>query len=60
MMPIPAEPGPIIRIMFAMGISRITFMMNGASLPHPKLMSAIDLIASRVAPALREGVASAA
>ena len=42
------------------GISRITFMMNGASLPHPKLMSAIDLIASRVAPALREGVASAA
>ena len=42
------------------GISRITFMMNGASLPHPKLMSAIDLIASRVAPVLREGVASAA
>src|SRR5438034_9437191 len=42
------------------GLSRITFMMNGASLPHPKLMSAIDLIASRVAPALREGVASAA
>ena len=42
------------------GISRITFMMNGASLPHPKLMSAIDLIASRVAPVLREAVASAA
>src|SRR5713101_1702737 len=42
------------------GISRITFMMNGASLPHLKLMSAIDLIASRVAPVLREGVASAA
>jgi probable LLM family oxidoreductase len=42
------------------GISRITFMMNGASLPHAKLMSAIDLIASRVAPVLRDGVASAA
>ena len=42
------------------GISRITFMMNGASLPHQKLISAIDLIASRVAPVLREKVASAA
>jgi probable LLM family oxidoreductase len=42
------------------GISRITFMMNGASLPHLKLMSAIDLIARRVAPVLREEVASAA
>jgi alkanesulfonate monooxygenase SsuD/methylene tetrahydromethanopterin reductase-like flavin-dependent oxidoreductase (luciferase family) len=42
------------------GISRITFMMNGASLPHAKLMSAIDLIASRVAPVVREKVASAA
>src|SRR6267143_6160478 len=42
------------------GISRITFMMNGASLPHEKLMSAIDLIASRVAPVLREKIASAA
>jgi len=42
------------------GISRITFMMNGASLPHAKLMSAIDLIASRVAPLVREKVASAA
>jgi probable LLM family oxidoreductase len=42
------------------GISRITFMMNGASLPHEKLMSAIDLIATRVAPVLREKIASAA
>jgi len=41
-------------------ISRIRFMMNGASLPHAKLMSAIDLIAHRVAPALREEVVSAA
>src|SRR3989442_1446639 len=42
------------------GISRITFMMNGASLPHLKLMSAIDLIATRVAPVLRQELVSAA
>lgn len=35
-------------------ISRITFMMNPASLPHAKLMRAIDLIGKHVAPALRE------
>jgi probable LLM family oxidoreductase len=42
------------------GISRITFMMNGSSLSHSNLMSAIDLIAARVAPVVREKVASAA
>jgi probable LLM family oxidoreductase len=36
------------------GISRITIMMNPASLPHVKLMRAIELIGTRVAPALRE------
>ena len=36
------------------GISRITFMMNPASLPHAKLMKATELIGTRVAPALRE------
>ncbi len=36
------------------GISRITFMMNPASLPHEKLMQAIKLIGTRVAPALRK------
>jgi alkanesulfonate monooxygenase SsuD/methylene tetrahydromethanopterin reductase-like flavin-dependent oxidoreductase (luciferase family) len=36
------------------GISRITFMMNPASLPHSKLMQATDLIGTRVAPGLRE------
>ncbi|MDW0165790.1 MAG: LLM class flavin-dependent oxidoreductase [Nitrososphaeraceae archaeon] len=34
------------------GISRITFMMNPASLPHAKLMRAIELIGKNVAPAL--------
>ena len=36
------------------GISRITFMMNPASLPHAMLMRATKLIGTRVAPALRE------
>jgi probable LLM family oxidoreductase len=39
------------------GISRITFQMNAASLPHVKLMRAIELIGTRVAPALREELA---
>ena len=36
------------------GISRIIFMMNPASLPPVKLMPAIELIGTRVAPALRK------
>jgi alkanesulfonate monooxygenase SsuD/methylene tetrahydromethanopterin reductase-like flavin-dependent oxidoreductase (luciferase family) len=36
------------------GISRITFMMNPASLPHEKLMRATKLIGTSVAPALHE------
>ena len=36
------------------GISRITFMMNPASLPHEELMRATKLIGTRIAPALRE------
>jgi probable LLM family oxidoreductase len=35
------------------GISRITFQMNVASLPHAKLMDAIEAIGTHVAPALR-------
>ena len=40
------------------GISRITFMMNPASLPQEKLMRATKLIGTRVAPALREVAAN--
>ena len=36
------------------GISRITFQMNAASLPHAKLMHAIEALGTRVAPALRK------
>lgn len=39
------------------GISRLTFQMNAASLPHAKLMRAIEAIGTHVAPALREGPA---
>jgi probable LLM family oxidoreductase len=38
------------------GISRITFQMNAASLPHAKIMRAIDLLGRRVAPALHEAL----
>ena len=40
------------------GISRLTFMMNAASLPHQKLMQAIEAIGTRVAPALSPGLAA--
>ncbi len=36
------------------GISRITFQMSVASLPHDKLMHAIELLGTRVAPIIRE------
>jgi probable LLM family oxidoreductase len=36
------------------GISRVTFQMNAASLPHDKMMRAIDLLGKRVAPAVRD------
>src|SRR6266446_7929456 len=35
------------------GISRLTFQMNDASLPHSKLMRATELIGAHVAPAVR-------
>ena len=36
------------------GISRITFQMNASSLPHAKLMHAIELLGTRVAPVLHQ------
>jgi len=41
------------------GISRLTFQMNASSLPHAKLMRAIELLGTRVAPALRKELALA-
>src|SRR5215471_3074834 len=34
------------------GLDRVTFQMNAASLPHDKMMRAIDLIGDRVIPAI--------
>src|SRR5438309_1937336 len=36
------------------GITRITFQMNASSLPHAKLMHAIELLGTRVAPVLHQ------
>jgi alkanesulfonate monooxygenase SsuD/methylene tetrahydromethanopterin reductase-like flavin-dependent oxidoreductase (luciferase family) len=36
------------------GVCRFTFQMNAASLPHAKLMRAIELLGTRVAPELRK------
>lgn len=41
------------------GVSRFTFQMNAASLPHTKLMRAIELLGTRVAPVLRKELVSA-
>ena len=35
------------------GVSRFTFQMNAGSLPHAKLMKAIELLGDKVAPAVR-------
>src|SRR5437588_395390 len=40
------------------GISRITFQMNAGSLPHAKLMEAIELLGARVAPVLQKELAA--
>jgi probable LLM family oxidoreductase len=41
------------------GVSRFTFQMNAASLPHAKLMRAIEVLGTRVAPVLRMELANA-
>jgi probable LLM family oxidoreductase len=40
------------------GISRLTFQMSVAALPHTKLMRAIELLGTRVAPLVRTALAS--
>jgi probable LLM family oxidoreductase len=39
------------------GVTRFTFQMNAASLPHAKLMGAIETLGTRVAPELRKELA---
>jgi probable LLM family oxidoreductase len=51
--------GKIVRYSEVLGgISRLSFQMNAASLPHAKLVQAIEAIGTRVAPALRERLAA--
>ena len=40
------------------GVSRFTFQMNASSLPHAKLMKAIEAVGDRVAPLVREATLS--
>src|SRR5437867_4085696 len=41
------------------GVSRFTFQMNAASLPHAKLMRAIEILGTEVAPELRKALVTA-
>jgi hypothetical protein len=40
------------------GISRLTFQMSVAALPHAKMLRAIELLGIRVAPLVRTALAS--
>ena len=42
------------------GISRLTFQMGVSTLPHPKMLRAIEILGSQVAPAVRTALATAA
>lgn len=42
------------------GISRLSFQMTNVALPHAKMLHAIELLGSRVAPLVREGLTVAA
>ena len=51
------DPGEVAEIRHGEalgGLSRVTFQMNAASLPHENLMRAIELIGARVAPLVRQ------
>lgn len=41
------------------GISRITFQMGVSALPHEKMLRAIDILGTRVAPIVRKELAGA-
>ena len=40
------------------GISRLTFQMSVAALPHAKMLRAIELLGTKVAPMVRNSLAS--
>ena len=53
-LPLEKPDNTIGRPAISFRISRITFMMNSASLTYEKLMPATELIGNRLAPALRK------
>ena len=49
----------IVQVNHALGgISRLTFQMSVAALPHPKMLRAIELLGTKVAPMVRNSLAS--
>jgi probable LLM family oxidoreductase len=49
----------ILRVDEALGgISRVTFQMGVSTLPHPKMLRAIEILGTRVAPIVREELAA--
>jgi hypothetical protein len=40
------------------GISRVTFQMGVSTLPHPKMLRAIEILGTRVVPILRGELAA--
>jgi hypothetical protein len=42
------------------GIARLDFQMTVATLPHAKMMHAIEILGSKVAPAVREALGTSA
>ena len=49
----------IVQVNHALGgISRLTFQMSVAALPHPKMLRAIELLGTEVAPMVRNSLAS--
>jgi hypothetical protein len=42
------------------GISRLTFQMGVSTLPHPKMMRAIEILGTQLAPMVRKALAPVA
>jgi hypothetical protein len=40
------------------GITRVTFQMGVSTLPHPKMMRAIEILGTRLAPLVRKELAA--
>ena len=57
------DPGTVVEKILQVnealgGISRLTFQMSVAALPHAKMLRAIELLGTQVAPMMRKALAS--